>query len=402
MLRYNNMRHRELPLSTDSSNLFLKVMISIAVFLFAVTLAGVLSINSMLVNWNSSILGSLTVQIIPVNGVDKLKAKNETLIQEQRAAAMLEAMPEVQKVTPLNDGQLERLLKPWLGDDVDLSNLPMPRLIDVKLKKDAEINFMALAEKLATVAPQASLDNHKLWLNKLINFASGLKMLALSVLALVIGITSGAIFYSTQTSLGLHKDIIEILHLLGAKDTYIAQQYAAKTAVLGFWGGLIGVVFAVPTIFVIAHLAQQIEGGIINEARLSWGAWTVIFSLPLFSMLVAMQTAYYTVKRTLEKMMSADVKKNRLSCVAYRNLRLAGRHDRVRLYHQPSADGRRCQNRRDRGFDRRPQPDRRGGAAAQSGQRRAAFDFGRVERHFAGNPEKTPRCQNYHFPGDYA
>ena len=64
MLRYNNMRHRELPLSTDSSNLFLKVMISIAVFLFAVTLAGVLSINSMLVNWNSSILGSLTVQII--------------------------------------------------------------------------------------------------------------------------------------------------------------------------------------------------------------------------------------------------------------------------------------------------------------------------------------------------
>ena len=116
MLRYNNMRHRELPLSTDSSNLFLKVMISIAVFLFAVTLAGVLSINSMLVNWNSSILGSLTVQIIPINGVDKLKAKNETLIQEQRAVALLEAMPEALKVTPLNDVQLQRLLKPWLGE----------------------------------------------------------------------------------------------------------------------------------------------------------------------------------------------------------------------------------------------------------------------------------------------
>ena len=303
MQKYSNMRHRELPLSKDSSNLFLKVMISIAVFLFAVTLSGVLSINSMLVNWNASILGSLTVQIIPVNGVDKLKAKNETLVQQEKAVAMLEAMPEVQKVTPLNDGQLERLLKPWLGDDVDLSNLPMPRLIDVKLKKGAEVNFLALAEKLAAVAPQASLDNHKLWLNKLINFANGLKMLALSVWVLVTRVTSGAIFYSTQTSLGLHKDIIEILHLLGAKDTYIAQQYAAKTSVLGFIGGVIGVACAVPTIFVIAHLAQQIEGGIINEARLSWGAWVAILSLPLFSMLVAMQTAYYTVKRTLEKMM---------------------------------------------------------------------------------------------------
>lgn len=297
------MRHRELPLSKDSSNLFLKVMISIAVFLFAVTLAGVLSINSMLVNWNTSILGSLTVQIIPINGVDKLKAKNETLIQQEKAVAMLEAMPEVQKVTPLSDGQLERLLKPWLGDDVDLSSLPMPRLIDVKIKKGEEINFLVLAEKLAAVAPQASLDNHKLWLNKLINFAGGLKILALSVLLLVIGITSGAIFYSTQTSLGLHKDIIEILHLLGAKDTYIAQQYATKTSILGLIGGLIGVAFALPTIFIIAHLAQQIEGGIINEAHLSWGAWLTILSLPLFSMLIAMQTAYYTVKRTLEKMM---------------------------------------------------------------------------------------------------
>jgi cell division transport system permease protein len=278
-------------------------MISIAVFLFGVTLAGVLAINSMLVNWNSSILGSLTVQIIPVNNVDKQKARDETIVQEQRATALLEAMPEAKKVTPLNEGQLQRLLRPWLGDSIDIENLPMPRLIDVKLKSGAEINFKVLAEKLATVAPQASLDNHKLWLNKLINFAAGLKMLALSVLVLVIGVTSGAIFYSTQTSLGLHKNIIEILHLLGAKDTYIAQQYATRTGLLGLWGGIVGIIFAVPAIFLIAYLAQQIEGGIINEARLSAGAWAMILSLPLFSGLIAMQTAYYTVKRTLEKMM---------------------------------------------------------------------------------------------------
>lgn len=298
-----NMRHRELPLSNDTSNLFLQVMISIAVFLFAVTLAGVLSINSMLLNWNTSILGSLTIQIIPVSGGDKQKAKDETIVQEQRAVSLLESMPGVKKVASLSDEHLQKLLKPWLGDGVDMESLPMPRLIDVKLKAGAEIDFKTLAEKLARVAPQASVDNHKLWLNKLINFAAGLKMLALSVLFLVIGITSGAIFYTTQTSLGLHKDIIEILHLMGAKDTYIAQQYAKRTAFLGVLGGFIGVVFAVPTIFLIAHLAQQIEGGIINEAKLSWKAWLMILSLPMFASLIAMNTAYYTVKKTLEKMM---------------------------------------------------------------------------------------------------
>ena len=303
MLKFNSARHRELPLSKDSSNLFLKIMISISVFLFAVTLAGVLAINSMLINWNSSILGSLTVQIIPINSSDKDKAHEETVAQEQRAIAMLEAMPEAAKVTSLSDEQLQRLLRPWLGDDVEVDDLPMPRLIDVRLKPGAEINFKILAEKLATVAPQASLDNHKLWLNKLINFAAGIKMLALAILLLVICVTSGAIFYTTQTSLGLHKDVIEILHLMGAKDTYIAQQYAFRTAWLGAIGGIIGVISAIPVIFLIAHLAGQIEGGIINEARLTVGSWATIISLPLFSSLVAMQTAYYTVKRTLEKMM---------------------------------------------------------------------------------------------------
>ena len=272
-------------------------MISIAVFLFAVTLAGVLSINSMLLNWNQSILGSLTVQIMPVNNINKEKAQEETLDHQTRAVRFLEGRSEIEKVTPLQDEQLEQLIKPWLGDGVNIKDLP------VRLKKNAEVDFIELAEKLAEVSPQASLDNHKLWLNKLIKFADGLKMMALSVLLLVVVVTSGAIFYSTKTSLGLHQHIIEILHLMGAKDAYVAQQYARRTAQLGFVGGVIGLIFAIPSIFAISRLAEQIEGGIISDATLSVQAWGAILSLPVFASLIAMITAYYTVKRTLEKMM---------------------------------------------------------------------------------------------------
>lgn len=296
-------RKKELPLQDDSSNLFLQVMISIAVFLFGVTLAGVLSINSMLATWNNSILGSLTVQVMPINDVNEEQAKAQTLAQQERAVELLRAKNEVEKVTPLNNEQLQKLIQPWLGDGIDVKDLPMPRLIDVKLKKGVEVDFMQWAEELAQAAPQASLDNHKLWLNKLIKFADGLKLLALTVLVLVVLITSGAIFYCTQTSLGLHKYIIEILHLMGAKDTYVAQQYAKRTAWLGLVGGIYGLILAIPTIFIIANLAKQIEGGIISEARLSFLDWSVIFSLPILSMVIAMITAYYTVKKTLEKFM---------------------------------------------------------------------------------------------------
>ncbi len=296
-------RKQELPLDGDTTSLFLQVIISITVFIFAITLSGVLSINSMLHNWNESILGSLTVQIMPVNLADKNKAQAETLAHQDNVAEYLKSVAGVENVSPLNEAQLKKLIQPWLGDGVNLNNLPLPRIIDVKLKPQAEIDFEELSAGLAKISDYASLDNHKLWLSKLIKFADGLKMLAMTVLILVVMVTSGAIFYTTQTSLGLHKYIIEILHTMGAKDAYIAQQYARRNAFLGAVGGIIGILFAVPVIFLIASLARQIEGGIISEAALSLPDWGIILSLPAFSAAIAMTTAYYTVKQTLQKLL---------------------------------------------------------------------------------------------------
>ena len=296
-------RHEELPLKNDSTSLFLQIMVSIAVFLFAVTLSGVLSINAMLQNWNDSILGSLTVQIMPSTNINPDKAVAETLAHQNKALDVLRNLDYIEKAQPLTDKQLEKLIQPWLGDGIEIKDLPVPRIIDVKIKKGADVDFMDLAYKLAQATPMASVDNHKLWLNKLIQFADGIKILALSVLALVVMITSGAIFYTTQTSLGLHKYTIEILHLMGAKDTYVAQQYAKRSAVLAFQGGIIGLLIAVPTIFGIASLAHQIEGGIIGEAKLSGLDWLAIVSLPVMASVIAMLTAYYTVKQTLQRMM---------------------------------------------------------------------------------------------------
>lgn len=296
-------RKQELPLKGENTSFFLQTIISIAVFIFAITLSGVLSIDSMINTWNKSIRGSLTVQIIPINNANPEKVRAETLAYEEKAVEFLRTVNGVLKVTPLQDAQLDELLRPWLGDEVNIAELPTPRIIDVKISPDANFDYLQLAQDLAKASPQASLDNHQLWLNKLIAFADGLNMIATTILLLVSAITSGAIFYTTQMSLGLHRNIIEILHIIGAKDTYIAQQYAKRMAFLGFIGGIIGLFFAIPAIFFISNLATAIEGGIINDASLSIFDWIIILLLPLFSMLISMLTAYYTVKRTLEKML---------------------------------------------------------------------------------------------------
>ena len=296
-------RKQELPLKGENTSLFLQVIISIAVFIFAMTLSGVLAVDSMIANWNKSILGSVTVQIMPIDGPNKEKAAAETRVYEEKALDFLKSVNGVLKVNTLTEDQLNELLRPWLGDEIKASDLPTPRIIDVKIDTQANIDFNQLSKDLSIASPQASLDNHKLWLNKLIAFADGLKMVASTILLLISIITSGAIFYTTQMSLGLHHHIIEILHIIGAKDTYIAQQYAKRTAFLGFVGGIIGIFFAIPAILFISRLATAIEGGIISEATLNFVDWAILLALPLFSMLISMTTAYYTVKQNLKKML---------------------------------------------------------------------------------------------------
>lgn len=293
----------EIPLKGDGSNLFLEVMIAVAVFMFAISLAGALSINSMVSNWSNSILSALTVQIMPVNNVNTQKAIEETLIHQNKAIELLKTIDGIEEVTPLSDEQLQKLLKPWLGDEIDIKNLPIPRLIDVRIKKNANIDYIDLSEKLSEVSPRATLDSHKLWLAKLINFAGGLQNLAIMTLVLVLLITSGAVIYTTKSSLGVHKQIINILHIMGAKDAYIAKQFAKRFGFLAVRGGIVGVLIAIPTIFAIANMASNIEGGIISDASLSTLSWIAIISLPIFATLISMTTAYLTVKKTLTETM---------------------------------------------------------------------------------------------------
>lgn len=294
----------EIPLKGDSSsNLFLEVMIAVSIFMFAITLSGVLSINAMLDNWNESILGSVTVQIMPVNNANSQKAIEETLSHQNKAIKLLEDFEGVEKVTPLDDKQLQKLLQPWLGDEIKIKDLPIPRLIDVKVNPKIKINYMELSEKLAEVSPRATLDSHKLWLSKLISFADGLKNMAIIILGLVIMIASGGIIYVTKSSLSLHKYVIGILHVMGAKDSYIARRFARRTGIIALAGGIIGVMGAIPTIFMIGKLAEKIEGGIISEASLSILSWGAIISLPLLAVILSMCTAYITVKKTLETLM---------------------------------------------------------------------------------------------------
>ena len=296
-------RRNEITTEDEDTSTFMYVLTSIYMYLFVVVLAIVMAINAMADNWKKDIMGSITVQIIPVEDENKHIDTEKTIEQQNKVLQFMENLSAVESVNALDTQTVEKLMTPWLGNKVDISSLPIPVLLDVKLKTNAELDYDEVTRGLRQISENASVDNHRLWLNRLIKFASSLKNIAMSVLLMVVAICAFSIYYSTRTSLGINLNTIEILHIIGAKDDYIARQYARNFAKIGFFSGMIGLMAAIHCIILVVKYGISTGSGLIKGAQLSTLAWSLIMMTPLFSLLYAMGMSYITVRKSLEKML---------------------------------------------------------------------------------------------------
>ena len=295
-------RRKEIPLDEEETSIFMCVLTSIYMYLFVIVLAIVMAVNSMAASWEKDIMGALTVQIIPIEDENKHIDSEKTLEQQNKVLQFMENVSGVKSVRVLSSEDIEKLMTPWLGNKIDISELPIPALLDVGLKNDGSINYDEITRGLKQITPNATIDNHRLWLNKLLKFASSLKQTAMLVLLLVIGICAFSIYYSTRTSLWINRETLEILHVVGATDKYIAKQYALTYAKIGFFSGIVGLLIAIPCIILIGKYGLSTESGLISGAKLSVFAWGLIMMTPLFSSIYSMITSYITVKHSLEKL----------------------------------------------------------------------------------------------------
>ena len=295
-------RRSDLPLKSDVTSRFLPWLVAAMVFLASVAIAGALALTIITEGWHREVSGTITVQVMPPTDVSGEAARTETDKRVDTALSLLRTTPGVATARPLDHERTVALLEPWLGSREVFQDLPLPRLIDVTLEPGREVNIAGLSERLAEAVPGSSLDDHQAWLAKLVRFAYALEALAAAVVALVGATTAATVVYATRTNLAIHTSVVEVLHMIGAQDDYIARQFAARATAIGFKGGMYGVALAVPAIFGIGWMATRMEGGLVPTVTLDPAHWGALAVLPVASAILARVTARVTVRRALRRM----------------------------------------------------------------------------------------------------
>ena len=287
----------ELPLRRDDTSRFVPWIIAVMVFLAALSLAFALSMRAAINAWDTTLSATLTVQIPPPPRV----GQGEDTIEKrlQKITDILSATQGIQNVTPVDPVDATNLLETWLGQGNVIAELPVPRLLDIELAPDVEVDLSDLTQKIEAAVPGATLDDHKLWIDDVLKLGRRLVEASYAVLG-IIGVAAFIIVvFATRSSLVAHNRTIELMHIIGAEDSFIARQYARNSFRLALMGGVFGLLAAGGVAYTIVLASEGVGEGILPEIALSITDWLFLSSLPLLAALLAMVCAWATVLRRL-------------------------------------------------------------------------------------------------------
>lgn len=289
-------RRSTLPLGRDPSARFLPWLIAFMVFLACLALAAVLVVERSIARWDRGLSGQITVQVPAA--VDPAAAEAGL----QAILAVLTDTPGVRGVSVMNPAEVRRLLQPWLGGGAEVDELPLPTLIAVSVDPSEPPDIDVLNQRLAEAVPGSFADDHRRWLDDLMALAGSVEIAAFAIMLLVALTAVVTVIFVTRTGLEIHRQVIEILHVMGAQDRYIAREFQRHSLKLGLRGGLVGFLLAAATLAGLAWLARGSGAALLPDLSLMPLDWVLLAILPLAAAGTAMWTARLTVLSTLVRL----------------------------------------------------------------------------------------------------
>jgi len=292
-------RRVELSLGGDANRRFIPLIVGAMVYLAALALAGTFALDGTIRQWSDNLRGALTVQL---PGVAQDPEGDEAQARIDAAVGLLLETTGVLSATALPHAQSQALLEPWLGASDLPTDLPIPIIVDVSVDTGARINYEDLGQRLEDVVPGARINDNGVFLSRLVTLARVIQLVGLVVVLIVAIAAVSIVVFATRAGMTSHRDTIELLHLIGARDNYIARRFVTHALSYGLTGGLLGLALAAITLAALALAARGVDQALLPRLSLDLTAWVALLCVPLASALIAMITARMTVLRALRRL----------------------------------------------------------------------------------------------------
>jgi cell division transport system permease protein len=283
-------------LDGSGADRFVPWMLAPMAFLATLALALTLALGGLVDRWDRGLSGTLTVQLPSEDDPIGRQAAIELAI------SVLDATPGIASADPVSAERAAELIEPWLGDAARLDDLPIPILIDVRSVPGEAVDLVGLRQALVAAVPGAELIDHGAWLDELLTLAGTARLVTTIILATVALAAIATVVSVTRAGLAIHSGVVDILHVMGAPDAYVARQFERHALDLAVRGALAGFLLAIVALVALGWVIDDAAGALLPQLTLKASGWTALALVPLAVIALAVATARVTVLRTLRQL----------------------------------------------------------------------------------------------------
>lgn len=262
-------------------------MAFLAVFALALSLAS----GRLADRWASELARSATLRITA--------PEDQVAAQSDAALKILRQTPGIARARALSTEEQAALLAPWFGPGLDLDTLPVPQLIEV-MEDEQGYDAAGLRLRLAAEVPGAVLDDHTRWRKPLVEAANSLRRLGWISILLIGGAMAAMITLAANAALAANAQVIEVLRLVGARDSYIAGAFVRRFTLRALIGAGIGVALGLGGVLLLP--AASDEGGFLTGLGFRGAGWLWPLLVPLLGALVAFAATWAAARRRLKEL----------------------------------------------------------------------------------------------------
>lgn len=244
-------------------------VVAIMCFLVCLAVGALAMVAEAARDWQIDVSREVTIQVKPIDGtaIDLRLAK---------ALEIARATTGVRSARLVDERESAALLEPWLGKGLDLGQLPVPRLVVLELADPATADLAGLTRRIGTEVDGAVVDDHAVWAARLRTMAGAVVVVGAGVVVLMLAAMMLSVVFATRAAMAGNRDVIEVLHFVGAEDTFIAREFQRHFLVLGLEGGIGGGAAAMICFFLADRLTRAGRGdALIDQVHALFGGVSV-------------------------------------------------------------------------------------------------------------------------------
>ena len=289
-------------LKNKAADIFLAWIMLSMIYLAVVTLTGVLISNSSSKEWLESVDNVVTVQVSDPNAkseADDGSTRLEAIVKKLRITA------GIKKIEIFDEEETLGLLNNWLSQDI-LNDINLPALIEVKLSKP--INKEQISQKIGSLIPGVSIDDHSRWKQKLMFLIDIIENLGWIIFILILIVCLASIIFAIAMNIANNVEVINLIDLMGGGSSFIAEIFQKQILLVIGPSALIGSLIAIVTLFILndylATTLPEIFPGSISSLGevLNFWEWSLIASTPLVLIFLSSITVWVSVMVLLGKL----------------------------------------------------------------------------------------------------